>query len=155
MSLYEVSARSTVVTGSANAPLFALRAVTRRLYIYDISLFAVTAATTSGAIGLVRSTALGTGALTSVTGQPFQPEMTAGTGVLVTAWATAVPTISATTIFRRWAQGVAIGNGIIWSWPSDQPFEIPGSAAAASELVFVNLQGTAPGTFDITIRYDE
>jgi hypothetical protein len=152
---YLVAGRSTLVTATANAPLWAFRAVTRRCYIYEVTISGITAPTTSGAIGITRSTALGTGTLTSTTGQPLQPEGAAATALLVTNWATAAPTISATAYLARIAFPASIGNTFVWSFAVDHPLEVPGGAAATSEIVFTNLQATAPGTYDITIRYLE
>lgn len=155
MAIYEVSGRTTLVTATAAAALCAIRAVTRKLHIREIHLFYVTAPTTSGGLGLARSTALGTGALTNVTPVARGLSQDAPTALLVTAWATLAPTNGGIgTVFRRVHQGATIGNGIIWTFDGDE-LEVIGGAAAASELCVVNTVATAPGTFDIAVVYDE
>lgn len=155
MSIYEVSARTTLVTASVAAPLAALRAVTGFCRIWEIHAFYVTAPTTSGGLGLCRSTALGTGALTSVTPVARSTRASAPTAILNTAWATAAPTTGGIgTVFRRVAQAATIGNGIIWTFDRE-PLELIGSAAATSELIICNDNATAPGTFDLTVVYEE
>jgi hypothetical protein len=153
MPIYEGSVRTTLVTASAMAPLFAIRgSTTRPTFLKEIGLFGITAPTTSGAVGLCRSTALGTGALTSVA--PIARDLSSATAgaVLVTAWATLAPTVgAASTVFRRWAQPASIGNGVIWRFDDDDPHEMPLGSAVNGELVLVNLQATAPGTFDIYV----
>jgi hypothetical protein len=155
MAIYEVSGRTTLVTATVAAALCAIRAVTRKLYLREIHLFYVTAPTTSGGLGLVRSTALGTGGLTSVTPVARELNQDAPTALLVTAWATLAPTNAGIgAVFRRVAQGPSIGNGIIWTFDGDE-LEVAGNAGATSELCIVNTLATAPGTFDVTIVYDE
>lgn len=155
MAIYEVSGRTTLVTATAAAALCAIRAVTRKLYLREIHLFYVTAPTTSGGLGLCRSTAVGTGTLTSVTPVARELSQDAPTALLITNWATAAPTNGGIgAVFRRVHQGAAIGNGIIWTFDGDE-LEVVGGAAATSELCIVNTIATAPGTFDVTVIYDE
>lgn len=153
----EVAARTTLVTASAGAPLFALRAISRPCWVRELHMFYATAPTTSGGLGLNRSTALGTGALTGVIAFPVDGAVgaAAGTVELVTAWATLAPTITAANTLRRWFAGAAaIGTGTIWVWEPPGLY-IPGNATATSELVVQNLQATAPGTLDVTAIIDE
>jgi hypothetical protein len=157
MPMYEVSGRSTLVTATAAAALVALRAVTRPCRIWEIHLFYVTAPTTNGSLGLCRSTAIGTGTLTSVT--PVARSVTTGiaaaTALLNTAWATLAPTNGGIgTVFRRVSTAATIGNGVIWTFDRE-PLEVAGSAGATSELCVVNTQAVAPGTFDVTFVYEE
>lgn len=157
MGVYEVSGRSTLVTATAAAALVALRAVSAPLRIREIHIFYVTAPTTSGGLGLCRSTAIGTGTLTSVT--PLARSALAGTpaatAVLNTAWATAAPTNAGIgAVFRRFHGAATIGNGVIWTF-DQEPLGVTGSAAATSELCIVNTIATAPGTFDCTFVYEE
>lgn len=156
MPRYEAAVRSTIVTASAGAVLFGIRAVTRPLYMRELHMWYATAPTTSGGLGLNRSTALGTGGTpTSLAGQPLNPNDTAGTGLVATAWVTLAPTITAASTLRRWFSGAAaIGQGIVWVWEPPGLY-VPGSAGATSELVVQNLQGTAPGTLDVTFVWDE
>lgn len=155
MAVYEVSGRSTLVTATVAAALASIRAVTRKVYVREIAIFYVTAPTTSGGLGLCKSTALGTGALTSVTPVARELSQDNPTALLVTAWATVAPTNGGIgTVFRRLHAGPAIGNGVIWTFDGDE-LEIVGGAAATSELCIVNTIGTAPGTFDISVVYEE
>lgn len=153
MPVYEASARSTLVTATANAPLWAFRQIDNQLAaVREIHLFSKTAPTTSGSIGIVRSTALGTGTLTTVVGQPRNPNAAATSSGVVTNWATAVPTIG--TVFRRFTSPATLGNGVVWSIDLIDPIFVIGNAAATSELVFVNLDAAAPGTYDITVVWE-
>ena len=134
------------------APLCAIRgSTTRPTFVKEIEIFGITAPTTSGALGLCRSTALGTGSLTSMTPLPHDPTGATCGAVIVTAWATLAPTVGAiTTVMRGWAQPVSIGNGVIWRFDDDDGLEIPLGNTATGELVIVNLMATAPGTFFIS-----
>jgi hypothetical protein len=158
MAIFEVSGRTTIQTASAMAVLAAVRgSTTRPTFVREIHLFGITAPTTSGAVGLCKSTALGTGTLTSTA--PVARDLSyvsIGAGaVLITAWGTAAPTTGAVaTVFRRWSQSPAIGNGIIWTFDGEN-LEIPLGGVATGDLCLVNLQATAPGTFDITAILEE
>lgn len=154
MAVFQVSGRSTLVTATAAAALAAFKAVTRPAYIREIKIFGVTAPTTSGGLGLLFSTAVGTGALTSIApvGRLRNPLASASLGV--TAWATLAPTNAGVgAIFERWAAPATLGNGIIWSF-GEEPIEVlPG--VATSELCIVNTLATAPGTFDFVFTFVE
>jgi hypothetical protein len=153
MSRYEVGVRTTITT--ASVPIASLRAISDAVWLREVHLWYVTAPTTSGGLGLTRSTALGTGALTGVLGFPTNPSDAAGTAEAVTAWATAAPTFTAGAFFRRWFSGAAaIGTGYMWTFEPPGLY-IPGGAAANSEIVLVNLQATAAGTLDLTWVLDE
>lgn len=153
--MYDSSTVTTLVTATANAPLAAFRAgqSTRPVYIYEIGIFGRTAPTTSGAIGIARSSALSvtpSGLVVGVPRDPARPNAGAG---LITGWATA-PTLTSPTFIRRWDQPATIGNGIIWTFDRDNPLTLVASGAT-SELVFANLLATAPGTFEIYVGFDE
>lgn len=157
MARYEAAVRTTLVGATAGSVLFGLRAITRPLYLRELHMWYVTAPTTSGGLGLNRSTTAGTGALTGLIGQATDgaANAAAGTGEAVTAWATAAPVITAANTLRRWFAGAAaIGTGIVWVWEPPGIY-VPGSAGATSELAVQNLQGTAPGTLDVTWVFDE
>ena len=155
MAIYEVSGRSTLTTATSAAALVSLRAVTRWVRIWEVHLFYQTAPTTSGGLGLCYSTALGTGTLTSVTPVARSTRATAATALLVTNWATLAPTNGGIgTVFRRFAAAAAIGNGVIWTFDRE-PLEVIGSAGATAEMCVVNTNATAPGTFEITVVYEE
>lgn len=155
MAFYECSSITTIVTASPNTPIAALRGITRPCKVYEIGLSAITAPTTSGGLGLVRSTALGTGALTGVFGQPVDPGngTPVSTEELITAWGTLAPTINATYL-RRFAFPASIGAAVIWTWPPGREPVIPGAAGATSELVIANLMATAPGTWQVYVCYE-
>lgn len=155
--LVSASARTTLVGATAMSVLAAFRGpLAARGHIREIHLFAITAATTSGAVGLCRSTALGTGVLTSVVGIPYDPNDPTPVGQIITNWGTALPTVGiVATVFRRWDQTAAIGNGVIWTFYQESGLIVPINSAAAGDLCLVNLQATAPGTFDITVVWEE
>lgn len=157
MSVFEASSRTTLVTATALAPLASFRAsTTQRARIREIQIYTVTAPTTVGGLGLMRSTALGTGTLTSAVGVNREPGDAATTGQVVTAWATAAPTVGAVgTVFRRAAFPAAVGQGVIWTWDIVDPLLVPLGNAATGELVIVNLNATAPGTFEISVTWEE
>lgn len=151
MPIYEVRGRTTLTTATVAAALCALRgSTTEPTYVLEIHIFGITAPTTSGGLGLCRSTALGTGTLTSVTPVPRRPAYGSPGAVLVTNWATAAPTNGGIgTVFRSWTQSVAIGNGVIWTFDQES-MELPLGNTATGELCIVNTLATAPGTFDVT-----
>lgn len=157
MARYSAASRSTLVGATAGSVLFGFRASTTRLaYVFEIGLFNITAPTTSGALGLVRSTALGTGALTGVAGIAEDPQAAAGGGQVVTAWATLAPTTGGVgTTLRRFTSPASFGNGVIWTWPEASPLEVPVGSAANGELAIINLQATAPGTYDFYFAWEE
>lgn len=157
MPAFEASTRTTLVTATALAPLAAFRAATaQRARIREIGIFTVTAPTTVGGIGLMRSTALGTGALTSAVGINREPGDSVTTGQIVSAWATAAPTVgAAATVFRRASFPASVGQGVIWTWDIVDPLLVPLGNTATGELVFVNLNATAPGTYDIYVTWEE
>ena len=154
MAIHSVSGRSTLVTATVAAALVALKAVTRPIYIREIHIFGVTAPTTSGGLGLCLSTAVGTGALTSVSPVARSREAPASASLLNTAWATLAPTNAGIgAVFERWAAPATLGNGIIWSF-ADEPIEVA-AGVATSELCVVNTLATAPGTFDVVFIFSE
>lgn len=114
----------------------------------------MTAPTTSGGLGLQFSTAVGTGALTSVSSVPRSRNVSASAAVLNTAWATAAPTNAGIgAVFERWQQPATLGNGMIWTFATE-PIEVP-QGAANSELCLVNTMATAPGTLDVVFIFEE
>src|SRR3954469_12568903 len=111
---YEVAIRTSITT--ASVPIVTLKAVTNPIWLREIHMWYVTAPTTSGGLGLARSTAIANTGLTSVTGFPLNPNSHTATAVAVTAWTNA-PTFTAGAFFRRWFAGAAsIGGGNIWVW---------------------------------------
>lgn len=155
MPVYSAGGVSTLTTATANAPLVGFRgSTTVRCAVREIGVFMLTGATTSGNLGLQRSTALGTGSLTSVTGQAHDPGDPATSGVLVTNWATLKPT-TADVYFKRFALATSIGSGFIWRFDEGPGLVVPLGSAATGELVICNLTATAPGTFQVWITWEE
>jgi len=155
MAVYTAGSRSTIVTASANAVLAGFRAsTTDRCWIREIGLFYVTAPTTSGSLGIQRSTALGTGAITAVIGQAHDPNEPATTGQVETAWATAAPT-TANNYMKRWSSAPTIGNGMVWRFDEGDGLLVPLGSAVNGELCICNLLATAPGTFEFYITWTE
>lgn len=156
MAVHEVSGRTTLVTATAGAPLCAFRAPTnQRARVREFHIFGVTGPTTSGAVGLCRSTALGTGTLTSTAPVPRDPADAASNAQLVTNWGTAGPAIGGVgTVFRRFASPASVGNGVMWAFDGDGLI-VPLGSAANGELVLVNLQATAPGTYEVTVVFED
>lgn len=156
MAIYEISTRTTLLTATALAQLASFRSNTaQRAGIREIHLSNVTAPTTSGSIGLMRSTALSVTPTGVTTPQQREPGAAPSTAALYTGWATA-PTVGAVgTVFRRWSHGTAIGNAMIWTFDLTAPMMVPLGNVATGELVFVNLNATAPATYDITVVWDE
>lgn len=156
MARYSAATRSTLVGATAGSVLFGFRAGTRLCYVYELGLFNITAPTTSGGLGLVRSTAIGTGTLTGVLGIPEDPNAVAGLGQAITNWGTALPTTGGVgTTMRRFTSPATFGNGVIWTWSEADPLEVSANAAVNSELVLINLQATAPGTYDFYVAWEE
>lgn len=155
MPYYEVSGRSTLVTATVAAALVSLRgSTTRPTLVWEIHMFYITAPTTSGGLGLCRSTALGTGTLTSTAPVGRRASYATAGAIAVTNWATAAPTNGGIgAVFRRFAAGPAIGNGVIWAF--NDPIELPLGNVATGELCIVNTIATAPGTFDFTFVIEE
>lgn len=156
MPVYEASALTTIVTASANTQVCAFRQIDNQVAaIREIHLFTLTAPTTSGGFGITRSTALGTGTLTTSVGVSRNPSAATTSSGIVTNWATAAPTISTTAYLRRWVSPASLGNGVIWTWDVMDPLLVAANAAATSELVLVNISGTAPGTLYITVVWEQ
>lgn len=154
MATFEVSAHTTLTTATIAAALAAFRAPGsggQRPTIQEIQI--ETSNAVAGGIGLCRSTALGTGALTSVSPVSREPgEPTAAGSVLVTNWATLAPTNGGIgTVFRRFNHSAVQGSARIWTFSELRPLFVPLSSNATGELCFVNLNAATPATYDITI----
>lgn len=155
MGLYHARAVSTITTGTAGTPLWAIRGdTTNRTFIRELRIFNLTAPTTSGNIALTRSTALGTGSLTSVTLMPRDPRNTAADvdAKIVTAWATLAPTVGAASTYEDgFAHGTAIGNGIMPVYDLTAPLTLEEGDSATGEFVFVNAHSIVAGTYVIYV----
>lgn len=124
MSRYSLAATKT--TGAAAGLLVQLRTgAARDLRVFEVGVFATTAV--SGAVGLIRPTAVGAGLTSSGTGAPEDPTSSAGVAVIDTAAGTA-PTIGSTYL-RQITLPATIGAGVIWTFPTG--IVIPTSASLA------------------------
>lgn len=157
MPLYEASSVTTIVTATPDAVLAAFRAGSRQAYVREIHLFTLTAPTTAGGVALKRATAIGTGAITGNVGVPRDPNAPAPGGQVATAWGTAPPTVTAAPAgaLRRFACAAAIGNGIVWTFYEGLGIIVPANPAVNAELCLCNTQSTAPGTYVITVVFEE
>jgi hypothetical protein len=111
------SASATKTTGAAAAWAMALRqaATTRDMRVFEIGLFSTTAV--AGTYELRRTTAAGTGTATTVLGTADDPQSSAGTGTVDTAFATTVPTATGTAL-RSVSFPATAGSGVIWTFPT-------------------------------------
>lgn len=141
------SAATSKASGAAAAWLFGLRCPsTKDARVFEIGVFAETAV--AGTIGLRRTTTAGTGAATSTTPTADDTSATAAGSVLLdTAFATAVPSSNA-TYMRRTALPAVIGAGVIWTFP--QGLIVPVSGAIQIEQI-----STAAVTYGFYVAYDE
>jgi hypothetical protein len=156
VAVYALSTRTTVTTATALTPIWAfLASTTQRAAVREISLFNVTAPTTSGGVGLMRSTSLGTATTTNGSEVSREPGAAASDARVETAWSAAPGVGTVDTVFRRWHHGTAIGNGMVWTFDLTAPLMVPLGSAATGKLVLVNLQATAAATYDITIVWDD
>lgn len=158
MATYEASVLTTITTATANIPFAAFRSsTTQRSEIKEIGIFQRTGGTSPNSIGITRSTAVGTGTLTGVTGTPRDPGAVATTGQLITAWGTAAPTVSVAAganILRHYTSGTTVGSGVIWTFDLQRMLYLA-SNVATSELVFINLNATTLATYDIYVAWEE
>lgn len=165
MGLYRARARTTLAPTAAMGVLGAFRPGIRPPDVVEMRLFlrntpALSGSPTAGfAVGLCRSTALGTGGLTQVVGVSTKgsggPE--AGVGSLVTAWATAPPTVgTVTTVFDSAIGGTQIGYPVVFPFDYMHPLEQADSSDATAEIVLVLTEAhtTAP-VFDVIAVWDE
>jgi hypothetical protein len=156
MAVYELSTRTTVTTATALTPIWAfLASTTQRAAVREIQLFNVTAPTTSGGVGLMRSTALGTATTTNTTEVAREPGAAASDARVETAWSAAPTVGTVDTVFRRWHHGTAIGNGIVWTFDLTSPLIVPLGGAVNGKIVLVNLQATVAATYDVTIAWED
>lgn len=124
MSRYSLA--TTKTTGAAAGLLAQLRTGSARdLRVWEIGVFATTAV--SGAVGLIRPTAVGATFTSTSTGQPEDPSTSAGVAVIDTA-ATTAPTIGS-TYMRQITLPATIGAGVVWTFPAG--IVVPTSASLA------------------------
>ena len=148
---FEAANVSTLTTATANTALVAIRApATELCQIREIGVFLIAA--TSTRLGLVRATAVSVTPGTTVAGQNVIPGAPVSASLLVSSWGT-VPTIAA-NYMRRVTLPAAIGAGVIWSWPADNPLQV-GAGTAIAELCLANLVAVAPSLFDYYVTWED
>lgn len=140
---FEAGATSVLVAATAT-PIVAMRApATEQMKLRELGIFLQAATATR--LGLVRATVVSVTPTGNFAGQNKNPGSPASGSTLVTGWTT-IPT-AAGTPFRRVSLPAAIGAGIIWTWPADDPLII-GLGSAIAELCINNLVAVAPSLFD-------
>jgi hypothetical protein len=133
---------------TANTIMWQMRAVTNRMWIYEIGLSVATAPTTGPSWQLIRPSAVGA-TFTSTAAEKEDPGGAAITGVIDTVMGT-LPTIGS-NYMRRYATSNAIGAGIVWTWTT--PLAIP--AAAGLCIVNGNAAGATLGAFNVYVVWAE
>lgn len=162
---YRSRSRTTISTATQHAVIGAFRPGIRPPALEEIRLFlrntpALTTSPTAGfAVGIVRSTAVGTGTLTQNVGQPMRGSggMEAGVGSFVTNWGTAVPTIGGTpTYFDSGIGGTQLGYPVVFTFDKLDPLAQPDSGDPTAEICIALLEAhtTAP-IFDVVCLWDE
>src|ERR1041384_13346 len=91
---------SKVGVNTANTVMWALRAPTRRTWLYELGIFVDTAPTTAPTFALARNTAGTITSSTTAVGQPNVPEAPSATSTIDSAWSTA-PTFNTSGPFMR------------------------------------------------------
>lgn len=148
---FETAATSILVTATALAPLAALRApATEQMKLRELGIFLQAATATR--LALARASAVSATPTGNFAGQNKQPGAPASGSTLVTGWTTP-PTVAA-GLFRRVSLPAAIGAGIIWTWPADDPLTV-GLGSAIAELCIINLVAAAPSLFDFYAIWED
>src|SRR6266550_4761496 len=146
---FEAGNTSTLVTGTADAPLVAIRAPATEIgRLLELGVF-LTAATATR-LGLARATTVSITPGTTKPGRAVFPGTPAApladsATLLVASWGTA-PVISLNYL-RKISLPATVGAGFIWTWPVDRPL-IVGDGEAIAEIVLANLVAVAPSLFD-------
>jgi hypothetical protein len=144
MARYEAAARSSLVTATADDPLFAIRAPateTARLVELGVTLVAAT----STLLGLARVTTVSVTPATTKPGRNVIVDAPDSATLLVNSWGT--KPVTSTNYLRRIALPAAIGAGFIWTWPSDRYLQI-GDGQAIREIAICNLVAVACSVVD-------
>ena len=131
------------------APLAAFRAVSRTSRVWEIGLFCNAA--TASQCSVLRNTAAGYTATTSVAGQTTNPLWASATSVIDTAWSTA-PTVTAANMFRRAQAPAAIGAGFVWTFRDG--FWVR-TATATDHLVLWNSSGSTDSVLNGWMVWEE
>jgi hypothetical protein len=149
---YEVGLSKAGVN-TANTVMWALRAPTRRTWLYELGIFVDTASTTAPAFVLARNTAGTITNTTTTVGVPNVPEAPTATSTLDSAWSTP-PTFTTTGPFmRRINLPVTAGSGVIWTWP--EGLVINSTITTSLVIANANASGATLGAFSIYVSWDE
>lgn len=147
---FEASATSIIVAAAAT-PIVAIRCpVTERMAIREIGITLQAATLTR--LSLVRATVVSVTPTGNFVGQNKNPLSPASASTLVTGWTT-IPTAGGTPM-RRVTLPAAIGAGVIWTWPADDPLYV-GNGVAIGEVCIVNLVAAAPSLFDFWVAWED
>lgn len=147
---FEASATSIIVAAAAT-PIVALRCpATERMALRELGI--TLQAATSTRLGLARASVVSVTPTGNFAGQNKQPGAPASGSTLVTGWTT-IPTAGGTPL-RRVTLPAAIGAGIVWTWPADDPL-IVGLGSAIAELCINNLAAVAPSLFDFWAIWED
>lgn len=151
MALYHATF-SIAGVNSANAVLFNLKTTTTdRAFLREVGFFIEVASTNAPQYGLMRMSAVGTGAITTATVGLSDPADGANSVVLETAWATTRPTVTGGA-FRRAMVANTIGNGVIFDF-TNRPITVPVSAGLCG--VMINASGATTGTHGGYVVWEE
>lgn len=147
---FEASATSVLVAATAT-PIVALRCpATERMALRELGI--TLQAATSTRLGLARASVVSVTPTGNFAGQNKIPGAPAGGSTLVTGWTT-IPTAAGVPL-RRVTLPAAIGAGVVWTWPADDPLVI-GLGSAIAELCINNLVAVAPSLFDFWVVWED
>lgn len=150
MARFEV-AHNKAGVNTANTIMWQFKtASTSRARIFEIGLSVSTAPTNGPSWRLARATAVGTSSATT-SAEEEDPGGGAATAVLDTAWSVN-PTLAAVNM-RLYATPVAIGSGIVWTWPDHRPNIVPLSSGLC--IVNATAAGSTLGAFNVYCVFEE
>lgn len=155
MPIYEGTASLATTTQTPPYVLMALRGPSDgRAKLIELEVWTETAPTTSLILSLARSTALGTGSLTTVSVVNRDPSVTAARGQLITGWATARPTLSSSVYMKTIVMPATLGSGVMRSFDLTSPLQTELGGNAAGDLCLVLRSSTATGNLWVNFSYD-
>lgn len=148
---YAVAPAAKAGINTANSAMWQIRAgASARLYLRELGVFVASAPTTAPVLVLGRASAVGTSSAT-VTPLPVDPNETASSTIVDTAWSVA-PTFSTTGPWLRLAAlPAAAGAGMIWTF--DQPIEL--NVSTGLVIANLNAAGATLGSFGFYASFDE
>lgn len=137
---------------SANNVIANLKtAATDRAIIREIGCFIEIAPTNAPTFGLLRMSAVGTGAITTAAANNHDLADGAAANALEITWATTKPTFSGGTI-RRTSVPLAVGNGVIWDF-TNRGLVVPVSAGMC--ILMLNATGATLGQLAGWVTWEE